>query len=137
VDCDPDQQAAGIGHDMALAPLDPLGRVPRVAALPRPRTGSAARPAALGAFDRLAVDHPGRRAGLAAGGFALLQQQFEIDPLKYASIPLLIEIPLTVVNGGKSFANNRHWQPVRNPRLQQCLRKRGVSAIGYVTDFRC
>ena len=52
VDRGADHQAGGIGHDMPLAALDLLGRI------------IAARPAALGGLDRLAVDHPGRTGWL-------------------------------------------------------------------------
>src|SRR5438874_13407793 len=66
-----------------------------LAASPGPRLcrarGSAARSTALGGLDRLAVDDAGRRAGFAPGGFTRLQQQFEIDPLKQAVVPPIVE----------------------------------------------
>jgi hypothetical protein len=65
-----DQQTAGVGHNVSLAPFDLLGRIPRVAALPRPRTGSSSRPAAFSRLDRLTVDHSRRRARVAAYRFA-------------------------------------------------------------------
>jgi hypothetical protein len=40
--------------------------------------------AALGGFDGLAVDDPGRGAGFATRGFARFHQQFEVDPLQNA-----------------------------------------------------
>ena len=46
-----DQQTGSIGHNVTLTAPGLLGRVPRVAALPRPRTGSATRPTALGRLD--------------------------------------------------------------------------------------
>ena len=66
---DPDQQAGGVGDDVALAAFDLLGRI------------VAARPAAFGGLDRLAVDHPRRRARLAPGSVAGLQQKLKVDPL--------------------------------------------------------
>src|SRR5215469_8618831 len=60
VDRSADHQADGIGHDMALATLDLLGRI------------VAAWSAALGRFHRLAVDHAGRGARFATGPFARL-----------------------------------------------------------------
>ena len=48
-----DQQSAGVGEDVSLAALDLLAGV------------EAARTTRLGGFDRLAIDHPGRRARLA------------------------------------------------------------------------
>src|SRR5439155_3783725 len=74
VDLGTDQQAASIGHNVSLAARDLLGRIPRVAALPRPRTGSTTRPAALGRLDRLTVDDPGRWARFATRCLAGLQQ---------------------------------------------------------------
>jgi hypothetical protein len=81
--------------------LDLLGRIPRVAALPRPRTSSARRPAALGRFDRLAVDYSGPRsstgqawAGFTSGSLACFEQEFEIDPLEQAIIPPVITVSL-------------------------------------------
>jgi hypothetical protein len=73
VDFGADQQTAGIGDDMAFATFDVLAGIPRVAALPRPRTGSATRPAALGGLDRLAVDHPRRGARFTADRLARLR----------------------------------------------------------------
>jgi hypothetical protein len=102
------QQTAGIGYNMALTPLDLLGGIPRVAATPRPRTGSATRPAALGRLNRLTVDHPGRRACFATGRLARLPQQLKIDLLKQAVVLPIVEIACTVVNGGKSFGSIRY-----------------------------
>src|SRR5438132_462768 len=85
-----DQQTASIGHNVALTPFDLLGRIPRVAALPRPRTGSTTRPAALGGLGRLTVDDPRRWARFAAGRLARLQQQRKIDLLEQAVVsPIL------------------------------------------------
>ena len=66
VNRDPDQQAGGVGDDVALAAFDLLRRI------------VAARPAAFGGLDRLAVDHPRRGAWLAAGGVAGLQQSSKL-----------------------------------------------------------
>src|SRR4030095_9902567 len=52
VNRDTDQQAGGVGDDVALAALALLGRI------------VAARPAAFGGLDRLAVDPPRPRARL-------------------------------------------------------------------------
>ena len=57
VDHGADQQSTGIGDDMGLAPVDQLGRIEA------PDT-----PAFRG-FHGLAVDHAGRRAGLASRRF--------------------------------------------------------------------
>ncbi len=108
VDRGADHQTAGIGRDMPFAAFDLLGGIPRVAAVPRPRTGSAARSAALGGLDGLTIDHPSRRARLATGSFARLQQQFEIDPLEQTTVPPIVEVALQVVNGAKSFGSKRH-----------------------------
>jgi hypothetical protein len=60
-----DQQAAGVGKDVALPPLRLLAGVPRVGPKARPRTGYARGSAAFGSLDRLAVDDAGARSGLA------------------------------------------------------------------------
>ena len=91
-----DHQAGGIGHDMPLAALDLLRGI------------VAARPAALGRLDRLAVDDPGRGAGLPTGSFAHFQQEFEIDLLEQAVIPPIIKVALNGGERGKSFGNRRH-----------------------------
>ena len=54
MDIGPDQQAGGIGDDVAFTPFDLLAGI------------ITARPAALGGLDRLAVDHSGGRARLPA-----------------------------------------------------------------------
>src|SRR5713101_4946129 len=90
----PDQQTGSIGHNVTLTAFDLLGRIPRVAALPRPRTGSTARPTALGGLDRLTVDDPGRWARFTARRFAGLQQQRKIDLLKQAVVSPIVEIAL-------------------------------------------
>src|SRR6266403_182489 len=75
--------------------FDLLGRIlPRVAALPRPRTGSTARPTALGGLDRLTVDDPGRWARFTSRCFACFQQQRKIDLLKQAVVSPIVEITL-------------------------------------------
>src|SRR5438309_8888966 len=89
-----DQQTASIGHNVALTPFDLLGRIPRVAVLPRPRTGSTTRPAALGGLGRLTVDDPRRWARFAAGRLARLQQQRKIDLLEQAVVSPIVEITL-------------------------------------------
>src|ERR1700755_2422173 len=63
-----------IGDDMALAALDLL------AGIEAPWT------AGFGGLDRLAVDHSGGGAGLAAGGLARLHDQLMIDPLPDAVV---------------------------------------------------
>jgi hypothetical protein len=82
VDRGSDHQARGVGHDVPLAALDLLGGV------------VAARPAALGGLDRLAVDHPGRGARFATGRFARFEQEFEIDLLEQTIVPPIIKITL-------------------------------------------
>src|SRR5215472_12575190 len=67
---------------MPLAALDLLGRV------------IAARAAALGGLDRLAVDHNGRGARFPTSGLARFEQEFEIDPLEQAMIPPVIKVAL-------------------------------------------
>src|SRR5271163_515550 len=67
---------------MAFAPLDLLGRI------------VTPRPAALGRLDRLTVDHPRRRARVAARRFARLQQQVKIDVLKQAAVSPVVEVAL-------------------------------------------
>ena len=69
----------------------------------------AARPAALGRLDRLAVDDPGRGAGLPTGGFAHFQQEFEIDLLEQAVIPPIIKVAL---NGGERWKVLRQQAPL-------------------------
>src|SRR5215472_13534652 len=64
-----DQMSSGIRDDVALAAFDLLAGV------------KTARSTAFRCLGRLAVDHPGRWAGLAAGAFARLLQQQEIDRL--------------------------------------------------------
>src|SRR5256885_12920648 len=81
-----DQQTASIGHNVALAPFNLLGRIVTT------------RPTALGGLDRLTVDDPGRRARLAARRLARLQQQCKIDLLKQAVVSPIVEITL---HGGK------------------------------------
>src|SRR5205085_5732156 len=73
---------AGIGHNMALAPLDLLGRI------------STSRPAGLGRLDRLTVDYPRRRARFAARRFARFHQQRKIDLLEQAVVAPVVEIAL-------------------------------------------
>ena len=67
MDQDQDQEAAGVGKDMALAPLDLLARV------------IATNPATFGGFDRLAVDDPGAGRGFAAFDFAQAHHQRHVD----------------------------------------------------------
>ena len=61
-----------------------------------------ARPAALGRFDRRAVDHPARGAGFSARPFAGLLEQDEIDPFP---------------------------QPIGLPRIEGALHRRAVWKI--------
>jgi site-specific DNA recombinase len=77
-----DQQPVGIGQDMALAAFDLLAGV------------VAARPAGLGRPDRLAIDHPGRRAGRTAHRLAGVQQQVMVDPPPGAIVAPAVEEPL-------------------------------------------
>lgn len=85
-----DQEPVGVGDDVALAPVDLLaGVVP-------------ARPAALGSFDRLAVDDPAREARFSARPFAGLLEQDEIDPFP---------------------------QPIGLPRIEVALHRRAVGKI--------
>jgi hypothetical protein len=78
----PDRQADGVGQYVPFAALDHLlGRI-------------TARTAGLGGFDRLAVNHPGGRTCLAAGGFAHLHKQHMVDGLPNAAVPPGVEIPL-------------------------------------------
>ena len=76
------QQAGGVGHDMALEPFDLLGGIVTL------------QPTALSRLDRLAVDDPGRRAGLAAGGFAGLQRKLKINPPEKDAVAPFIEVHL-------------------------------------------
>jgi hypothetical protein len=62
IDFGTDQQAQRVGDDLALATFDLLAGV------------IAARTAALGGLDRLAVDDPRRRAGFTPSRFAGLQE---------------------------------------------------------------
>jgi hypothetical protein len=104
-----DQKTASIGHNVAPTALNLLGRIPRVAALPRPRTGSTTRPTALGGLGRLTVDDPCRRARFAARRFARLQQQCKIDLLKQAVVSPIVEITLY---GGKRWKVLRQHAPL-------------------------
>ena len=54
----------------------------------------AARAAGLGGLDRLAVDHPGTRAGLAAGRLAHRHQQEVVDRLPASVVTPSIEVAL-------------------------------------------
>jgi len=92
-----DQQTAGIGHNVSLAPLDLLGRI------------VTARPAAFGRLDRLTVDHSGRWARIAARRFARLQQQVKIDGLKQAVVTPVVEIAL---HGGERRKVLRQHSPL-------------------------
>ena len=70
VNHDGDQKAACVGHDMTLAPFDLLSRV------------IAPNTAAFRGFHRLAVDHPGGRAGRAPRGFPHRHHQLAIDDVQ-------------------------------------------------------
>jgi len=78
----PDQQTAGIGHNVAFTPFDLLGRI-----IPT-------RPTTLGGLDRLTVDDPRRRAGFTARRLARLQQQRKIDLLEQAVVAPIVKIAL-------------------------------------------
>ena len=67
------------GEDVSLAALDLLAGV------------EAARTTRLGGFDRLAIDHPGRRAGLAPSHLARLHQQVMVDRFPPSIVPPLVE----------------------------------------------
>jgi hypothetical protein len=67
---------------MPLAAIDFLRRI------------ETARAAGLSGLDRLAINNASRGAWLAAGRFASLQQQLEIDPLQYAAVAPSVEIML-------------------------------------------
>jgi len=82
VDNHREQQAHGVDEDMAFAAFHLLARV------------IAARAAALGGLDRLAVDDAGGRTGLAALGFARRHDQRMVDALPGAVLPPGIEIVL-------------------------------------------
>src|SRR5512132_3564310 len=49
-------------------------------------------PTRLGGFDRLAIDHPGRRARLAPSHLARLHQQVMVDQFPPSIVPPLVEI---------------------------------------------
>lgn len=66
--------AVGVHHRVPLAALDLLARV------------VAARAAALGGLDALAVDHRRRRAGLATGALAVEHDEVMVDRLEHAAI---------------------------------------------------
>src|SRR6516164_6425574 len=101
---------------MALTAFDFLGRI------------IASWSAAFGGLDRLAVDDASRGTGFPVSGLARLQQQFKIHPLEQALVPPIVEIPCTVVNGGKSFGSRRHWQPVRAIyKIASTIARRSVS----------
>ena len=74
-----DQQSAGVGEDVSLAALDLLAGV------------EAARTTRLGGFDRLAIDHPGRRARLAPSHLARLHQQVMVNQFHRPSSPPLVK----------------------------------------------
>src|SRR6266436_5831214 len=93
------QMTAGIGNDVALAPVDPLARVIS------PRT------AAFRGLDRLTVDHPCRRAGFAPLPFASLLDQQEID-----LFPQPLRLPRIKVT--------LHRRPLRKIARQQTPRTR-------------
>jgi hypothetical protein len=76
------QKAARVYQDVALAALDLLAGI------------EPARAAGFGGLDRLAVDDPGRRARLAAGGLARCHQQLMIDTPPGAVIAPSVEEPL-------------------------------------------
>ena len=65
-----DEPPAGVGEDMALAPLNQLAGV------------EPARAAAFRGFHRLAVDHTGGRAGLSALGPPRAHEQLVVDPVQ-------------------------------------------------------
>ena len=94
-----DQEAIGIGQDMAFASLDLLAGV------------VTARAAGLGRLGRLAVDDPSRGTGLASRRFARHHDQCVIDPLPGTVVAPAIEYPWTVETGGKSFGNRLQAQP--------------------------
>src|SRR5207244_7446489 len=87
-------RSARSGPPVGLTPFNLLGRLPRVAFLPRPRPGPTPRPAALGGLGRLTVDDPRRWARFAAGHLARLQQQRKIDLLEQAVVSPIVEITL-------------------------------------------
>ena len=74
------QMALGVGQDVALAPLDLLAGV------------EAARAGDVGAARRLAVDHPGARAGLPALGLARRHHQVEVDRPPQPAVPPGVEV---------------------------------------------
>src|SRR5262249_3181098 len=77
-----DQQTQRVGDNLALAAFDLLAGI------------IAARTAALGGLDRLAVDDPRRRAGFAAGRFAGLQQQRKIGLFQNPAVTPRIKVVL-------------------------------------------
>jgi hypothetical protein len=78
VDGNEDQKSAGVGENVALATPDFLIRV------------IAPNPAALGGFDALAVDHPGRRRGLAPLDFAQVHHQHCVDRLEQGCVAKVV-----------------------------------------------
>jgi len=86
-----DQQAAGVGDDVALAPLDPLAGVE----LPRA--------AAFGGLDRLAIADAGVGASL-----SYCQHQVVVDALPDAVVALGLEV---VLHCGARRELLRQWPP--------------------------
>lgn len=75
-----DQEAARIGHDMALPALHFLARI------------IARWPAAFRRFDRLAVNHAGRRRYGTTFDFAQVHHQHRVDRVEQASVAPCVEI---------------------------------------------
>ena len=82
VDHGADQQSTGIGDDMALAPLDQLGRI-EAPDIP-----------AFRGFHGLAVDHAGRRAGLASRRFTRGHEKVMVESAQRSVGTPSIEVTL-------------------------------------------
>ena len=77
-----DQQSTAIGDDMALAPLDQLGRIEAPDTL------------AFRGFHGLAVDHAGRRAGLASRRFTRGHEKVMVESAQRSVGTPSIEVTL-------------------------------------------
>ncbi len=115
-----DQQPIGIGQDVALAALDLLAGI------------VAARPAGLGGLDRLAVDHPRRRAdvALAAQGTWTLEIVKRSDAAKgFNLLPRrwVVERTLAWLNRNRRLAKDFEAL-IKRPPLGSCSQPQATHA---------
>ena len=121
-----DQEALGVGEDMALPALDQLGGV------------EAARTAAFRGFHRLAVDHPGAWGGLAPRRFTYRHEKVMVDGAQRSIATPGVEIsldraprrelpgqhPPLATRAGHVQDRVQHLTQVRRARATQPLRRR-------------